>query len=60
MNSDVQTGVKSAGWLKRRTHLPLKSSGNRIGPCVVEAVKAGAFSPILGHGVRLIFHNFCL
>lgn len=48
MNSDVQTGVKSAGWLKRRTHLPLKSSGNRIGPCVVEAVKAGAFSPILG------------
>ena len=23
MNSVVQTGVKSAGWLKRMTHLPL-------------------------------------
>ena len=48
MNSVVQTGVKSAGWLKRMTHLPRKSSGKFISPCVVTALKLGAVSPMRG------------
>ncbi len=48
MNSVVQTGVKSAGWEKRTTQRPLKSSGKLMGPWVVSAVKAGASSPIRG------------
>lgn len=44
-NSVVQTGVKSAGWLKKSTHLPaLVRSDSRIGPCVVTASKSGAGS----------------
>jgi hypothetical protein len=42
-NSVEQTGVKSAGWLKSTTHLPLKSE-SRISPRVVLAVKSGAGS----------------
>jgi hypothetical protein len=48
MNSVVQTGVKSAGWEKKITQLPLKSSGKLMGPWVVSALKDGAFSPIRG------------
>ncbi len=47
-NSDVQIGVKSEGWEKRMTHLPLKSSGKRILPLVVSASNDGALSPISG------------
>ena len=54
MNSVVQTGVKSAGWEKKTTHLPLKSSGKLIGPCVVSALKDGAFSPINGSLILLV------
>ena len=52
-NSDssvVQTGVKSAGWEKRTTHLPLKSP-SEMGPCVEFAVKSGAGSLSRGSGV---------
>ena len=48
MNSVVHKGVKSAGWEKRITHLPLKSSGKWMGPWVVTASKLGAVSPISG------------
>jgi hypothetical protein len=48
MNSDVHTGVKSAGWLKRMTQLPSYCFGNSISPWVVTALNAGALSPILG------------
>ena len=37
INSVVHTGVKSDGCEKNTTHLPLKSSGNLIGPFVVLA-----------------------
>src|SRR5574337_1270878 len=46
MNSVVQTGVKSAGWAKSRTHLP-RNCDRVMGPLVVLAVKSGAFDPIL-------------
>lgn len=48
MNSVVQTGVKSAGWLNRIFHFPLKSDGKLIGPWVVLARNAGASSPMRG------------
>ncbi len=48
MNSEVQTGVKSAGWLKRITQLPAYCSGKLISPWVVTALNAGALSPIRG------------
>ena len=48
MNSEVHTGVKSAGWLKRITQLPAYCSGKLISPCVVTALKAGALSPMRG------------
>lgn len=51
MNSEVQTGVKSAGWLKRIFHFPWKSWGNAIVPCVLLALKEGALSPMRGIGV---------
>ena len=51
MNSEVQTGVKSAGWLKRMTQLPAYCSGKLISPWVVTALKAGALSPMRGIGV---------
>ncbi len=41
MNSDVQTGVKSAGCEKRTNHFPRKSLSDIV-PCVVLAVKGGA------------------
>ena len=57
MNSVVQTGVKSAGWEKKITHLPLKSSGKLMGPCVVSALKDGAFSPMSGSRVDCSMEN---
>ncbi|MFT3772026.1 MAG: hypothetical protein QM820_42005 [Minicystis sp.] len=42
MNSVVQTGVKSAGWEKRMTHLSFSQVESRIGPWVVLASKSGA------------------
>ena len=48
MNSEVHTGVKSAGWLNRITQLPEYCSGKLISPWVVTALKAGALSPIRG------------
>ena len=48
MNSDVQTGVKSAGWLKRMTQLPAYCSGKLISPWVVTALNDGALSPMRG------------
>jgi len=48
INSEVHTGVKSAGWLKRITHFPEYWSGKLISPWVVIALKLGALSPILG------------
>ena len=50
MNSDVHTGVKSAGWLNRMTQLPAYCSGKLISPCVVTALNAGALSPMRGIG----------
>src|SRR5689334_8025693 len=41
-NSVVHTGVKSAGWEKRITHLSFCQVERRIGPCVVFASKSGA------------------
>src|SRR5712671_1431932 len=41
-NSVVHTGVKSAGWEKRMTHLSFCQVESRIGPCVVFASKSGA------------------
>src|SRR3990172_4478540 len=51
MNSVVQTGVKSAGWKKKITHFPLKSTGKWIIPWVVSASKLGAFSPMSGNRI---------
>src|SRR5574341_1034562 len=48
-NSVVQTGVKSAGCAKKRTHLPRYCDRLR-GPLVLLAVKSGAFEPILTIG----------
>src|SRR3990172_11809192 len=48
-NSVVQTGVKSAGCAKKRTHLPRYCDRLR-GPFVLLAVKSGAFEPILTIG----------
>src|SRR6266496_2862964 len=51
-NSVVHTGVKSAGWEKRITHLPFCQSESLMGPCVVLASKSGAgpLSSIRGGG----------
>ena len=44
-SSVVQTGVKSAGWLKRTAQEPCFQSWKEIRPAVVSAVKSGAVSP---------------
>ena len=44
-SSVVQTGVKSAGWLKSTAQLSPFQSRNEMSPSVVEAVKSGAVSP---------------
>src|SRR4051812_14552725 len=41
-NSVVHTGVKSAGWENRITHLSFCHVERRMGPCVVLASKSGA------------------
>ncbi len=57
MNSEVHTGVKSPGWLKRMIHFPLKSCGKRMCPCVVSASNSGAFSPRPGM-LQVVFSMF--
>src|SRR6478609_10617363 len=44
-SSVVQTGVKSAGWLKNTAQAPFFHSWKLIVPSVVSAVKSGATSP---------------
>ena len=44
-SSVVQTGVKSAGWLKSTAHEPAFHSWKESRPAVVTAVKSGAVSP---------------
>ena len=51
INSDVQTGVKSAGWLNRITQFPLYSSWKLIVLCVVAALNEGALSPMRGMAI---------
>ena len=46
--SELQTGVKSAGWLKMMVHLELLLPGNVIVPLVDSAVNEGAVSPRRG------------
>ncbi len=55
MNSEVQTGVKSAGWLNRMTQLPSYCFGKSISPCVVTALKAGALSPMQRQAGGFVF-----
>jgi hypothetical protein len=43
--SVVQTGVKSAGWLKKKAHPSPIQSWKETGPMVVSAVKSGTMSP---------------
>src|SRR6478735_4348524 len=45
-SSVVQTGVKSAGWLKRTAQLASFQSWKRIGPSVVVASKSGRSRPV--------------
>jgi hypothetical protein len=49
INSEVQTGVKSAGWLNNITHSPAYCFGKSIGHWVVIAVNSGALSPMRGN-----------
>ena len=44
-NSVVQTGVKSAGWLKRTAQLLFIAEWNSMGPEEVSALKSGTTSP---------------
>ena len=44
-SSVVQTGVKSAGWLKSTAHVPSFHWWKSIVPSVVSALKSGASSP---------------
>ncbi len=55
MNSEVHTGVKSAGCEKRITQLPEYCSGKLISPWVVTALKAGALSPMRGSETDVAF-----
>jgi len=54
----VQTGVKSAGWLKRTNHFPLKSSGIFIFPWVVCTVIWGKSSP--NNGILIFVSSYVL